>query len=95
MKSRFNFYEIVKVRETVFTIENGINGLKGAVLGMAEDEDGKWFYAVNIYDKGGGWDLTEECLESTGEFLSREEFYDGSSIHVKVDAKTGEGKIEE
>ena len=66
MKSRFNFYEIVMVKETVLTIKNGINGLKGAVLGMAEDEDGKWFYAVNIYGKDEGWDLPEECLESTG-----------------------------
>jgi hypothetical protein len=95
MRSQFDFYEIVKVKETLLTIKNGINGLKGAVLGMAESEEGKWFYAVNLYGKDEGWDLPEECLESTGEFTSREEFYDGSSIHVKVDAKTGEGKIED
>jgi hypothetical protein len=95
MSSQFEFYEIVKVKETAFTIKNGLNRLKGAILGMAEDENGNWGYAIHIYNLEEVWDLPQECLESTGEFTSREEFYDGSSIHVKVDAKTGEGKIED
>ncbi|MCS4433148.1 Imm31 family immunity protein [Aquiflexum gelatinilyticum] len=95
MKSRFNFYEIVKVKETIFTSNHGISGLKGAVLGMAEDENHKWGYAVHIYNLDEVWDLPEECLESTGEFTSREEFYDGSYIHVKVNSNIGKGEIED
>ena len=95
MKSKFDFYELVKIKTTVFTEKNGINGQKGAILGMSEDENNKWGYAIHIYNVDGCWDLPEECLESIGEFTTREEFYDGSSIHVKVDAKTGEGKIED
>jgi hypothetical protein len=93
MKSKFDYYEIVKIKETVLTIKNRIKGLKGAVLGMAEDENHKWGYAIHIYNLDECWDLPEECLESMGEFTSREEFYDGTSIHVKVDTKTGEGKV--
>jgi hypothetical protein len=94
MKSKFKFYEIVKVRENVFTKKNGLNGLLGVILGKAKDDNGIWFYAVNFQDKEEGWDLPEESLEGTGLSTTREEYYDGSSIYVKVDAKTGEGKIE-
>lgn len=93
MKSKFNYYEIVNVKEIAFTINNGLNGLKGVVLGMAEDEKGNWGYAIHIYSMEEVWDLPEEYLESSGQFTSREEFYDGSNIEMKVDGKTGEGKI--
>lgn len=95
MDAQFDFYEIVKIKKTDFTVKNGIDGLKGAILGKADNEDGHWFYAVNIYGNDEGWDLPEECLESTGGFTSEEEFYDGTSIHVKVDPETGEGNIED
>ena len=93
MNPRFKFYEIVKVRESSFAVENKINGLKGIILGMVEDENGNWFYSVQIYSENEGWDLPEEHLESTGKFTTREEFYGDDSIIVKVNPETGEGEI--
>ncbi len=92
MESKFKYYEIVKIKKTGFTIKNGLDGLHGVIIGKSIDEMGKWFYAVDILKIKDGWDLPEEFLESTGAFSSREDIYDGTTVRVKVDPKTGEGE---
>jgi hypothetical protein len=91
-KSPFKFFEIVLLNKTQDT---RIFGLEGVVLGMAQGEDGQWSYAVHIYQNRTTYSCMADEMEATGRFDKYENFYDGSSIHVKVDPKTGEGSIEE
>ena len=94
---KFDFFEIVRCTRDLVDDEDpedcDVCGLTGAVLGMAEDHDGTWGYAVHIYDKGFVYSLPEDALEATGRKDRRENFYTGESIRVVVDPKTGEGKI--
>ena len=81
---RFEFYEKVVVKSERSQVQP-INGKVGAILGRACGETGLWSYAVHIYGEIEGWDLPEHELESTGEFDSRDSFYNGSSIRVSDD----------
>jgi hypothetical protein len=65
------------------------------VLGRAQDESGNWGYAVFIYAANEVWNFREDELEPTGKMDKRENFYDGSSIGVRVDPDTGEGYLSE
>ena len=81
---RFQFYEIVRVASSQPELAE-IHGERGAILGMSEDDQGTFGYAVFIYRDEICWSLTEDELEETGEFSRREEFYDDTSIRVRVD----------
>ena len=89
--SRFGFYEKVRVRSRGST-HGPVGDEVGAVLGKAQGDDGCWSYAVYIYRLETCWSLDEGELEPTGEFDSRETFYDGSSIRVQVD-EAGRGLL--
>ncbi len=91
MAAVFQFYEIVKVSYKCEIPE--LVGLEGTVLGMAQNDQGEWGYAISIHDLDECWDLMEEELESTGRMNRRENFYDGTHIRARVDLETGEGKI--
>jgi hypothetical protein len=91
MASKYQFYEIVRVSEQC--VREQVAGLEGVILGMAQDEQGRWSYAVHLYELGESWHLFEDELEPTGRMSSREEFYDGTHITVVVDPETGEGRI--
>lgn len=60
---------------------------------MVQCDDGRWVYAVNLLESGDGWDFEESELATAGMVMKREDFYDGSSVSVLVDSKTGEGRI--
>lgn len=100
MKNKFDFYEVVKIN----TVENNLkkaNGKDGVVMGMAQDENGEWNYAVRIYfgsfadlEDSDGWSIDEQYLQPTGKFMKREDFYDGSTAKVVVDEK-GHGHLKE
>lgn len=45
--AKFQFYEVVEIRPGQPVIAPVI-GLRGAVLGMAECDDGRWVYAVQV-----------------------------------------------
>ncbi len=83
---KFQFYEIVRVASSDLELTE-IQGEIGAVLGMSEHEnkDGKFNYGVHIYRDEICWDIPEDDLEATGVFSCREEFYDDTSIRVRVD----------
>jgi hypothetical protein len=70
-----------------------ISGLSGAILGMAENDDGDWVYAVHILDTDESWDVRESELTATGGFMKREDFYEGDSVRVEVDPESGEGSL--
>ena len=90
--NKFDFFEIVKVNSK-YTRDTGIVGLEGTVLGMAENDDGVWGYAVHLDKFNRLWDFMEWQLEPTGRKDDPKKFYDGTSIKVKVDPKTGKGSI--
>ena len=91
LKPRFQFYEIVRVASSDPELTE-IHGERGAILGVSENDNGTFGYAVFIYRDEICWDLAEGELEATGEFSRREEFYDGTSIRVRVDEQ-GRGWI--
>ena len=92
MASKFEFFEIVRVNPKSPSLEP-IANTEGAILGKAQDEAGRWGYAVFIYSLDETWDLQESDLEATGRMAKRGDFYDGTSIQVAVDPETGEGRI--
>ena len=100
MKNKYNFYEIVKIIGNKKSLEN-ILGKTGVILGMSKNNDGTWGYAVDVYlndiedkENSEGWDINEHYLQPTGQFMKREDFYDGSTAKVVVDDK-GRGHLKE
>lgn len=93
MKARFDFYEIVLLKDSSFTKSKGVMGLTGLVLGKSKNENDVWGYAIYLFELEEVWDLDEDFLESTGHFSSKEEFYDGNSVQVKV--KNGKGETDD
>ena len=92
MAAKFKFFEIVKIISNPEGFEQ-LQGKEGPVLGKAECDDGRWTYSVSLVELGENFSLDEDELESTGKFVKREDIYDGTSIRVSVDPKTGEGKL--
>lgn len=91
MAAKYNYYEVVEVISEKPENAEAV-GLKGAILGMAEEE-GIWSYSVYLFDKNESWSFNESDLESTGQFKHKEDFYDGEIVHVITDPETGEGKL--
>ncbi len=94
MQALYKFYEVVMIVSNKPSLAE-INGEEAAIMGMAENDDGQWCYAVNILNSDDGWDVMESDLQSTGRMMSREDFYDGESVTVEVDSITGEGKFKQ
>lgn len=94
MKNKFDFYEVVVICENHDVDLAGLTGQRGAVLGMAQDDEtGLWVYAVSLDSTGDVWNVGENHLTATGEAKERSDFYSGDSIEVKVDRETGEGSF--
>lgn len=92
VENRFQFYEVVRVSESYSRFKDLI-GLEGTILGMAESKEGRWGYAVLLYELGETWDIAEDDLEPTGRMDARDRLYDGTKASVVVDRETGAGKI--
>ncbi|MEX2964090.1 Imm31 family immunity protein [Microbulbifer sp. TYP-18] len=92
MLALYDFYDVVLVKTDREALSE-INGKKGAILGRAENDQGEWSYSVHIFESEECWDVMEAELESTGTAMAREDFYDGDSVIIEVDSKTGEGKL--
>ncbi|WP_194777290.1 Imm31 family immunity protein [Pararhodonellum marinum] len=93
MTPPFDFYEIVVIKSNVLTRKHKISGMRSCILGKASDNYENWFYTVWLFENEKSWDLPSTCLEKTGDFMKREDFYDGTIIKVKVDPESGEGEI--
>ena len=94
MTSKFEFFEVVRVRSKPAGFEH-LQGMEGPVLGKAECDNGRWTYSVSLAELGENFSLREDELESTGKFVKREDIYDGSSVRVIVDPKSGGGELAE
>jgi hypothetical protein len=90
-RPKFDFYEQVRVIAAT-SARRKLKGRTGYVLGRSADSRGRWGYAVLIEDVGETWDFVEHQLRSTGEFAKRKDFYDGSSVRVRVGGD-GTGRI--
>lgn len=88
MQALYKFYDVVLINSDRKALAE-INGQKGSILGMAENDQGDWSYSVHVLKTEECWDLMESELEATGESMKREDFYDGGSVTVEVDAATG------
>jgi hypothetical protein len=91
--AKFDFFEEVRVRNAEPPQEHLI-GYVGVVLGRtATDDESTWYYGVTIpVDSQTVSCFFESQLESTGRKYRREDFYDGTSVRVRVD-EHGAGSI--
>jgi hypothetical protein len=85
--AKFKYYEEVIIKSERKELKE-INGKAGVIF----SDPTKDYIVVYITDLGEAWDVKSNELNSTGKFFKYEDFYDGSSISVKVDSK-GRGKI--
>jgi len=92
MQALHKFYDVVLINSERKTLAE-IDGQKGSILGMAENDQGNWSYSVHMLNTEECWDVMESELEATGESMKREDFYDGDSVTVGVNAETGEGSF--
>lgn len=81
MKSKFGFYEIVKVVSNNERLKK-IHGLEIIVKGKAE-EDEIWSYAVRI-PSGYIWDVNEDDIINTGKFANPEDYKNMDSVRLRV-----------
>jgi hypothetical protein len=81
--AKLSIYEKVVVK-TDHPKKAHLNGCRGAVLGSALSEDGRWSYAVHMYDENKTWSFEENELVATGEHDKRETFYGDDPTRIRV-----------
>ncbi len=84
---KFNFFEIVIAEDKFLKIT-------GFVIGKSQNEVGEWHYAVFLFDKQESCGFEEYELESTGQFVKKEDYYSGESVKVIVHPD-GRGELKE
>jgi len=98
MKSKFEFYEVVKVVSEKKELKK-IKGKLGIITGKSQNEinPSTFSYAVDILDENenviDGWCIYEEDLESTGRTIDSKKLFTGQSVKIKVNPQTEEGEI--
>lgn len=91
--SLFEFYGVVEVVAGRPMI-GAVVGHRGAVIGKAQNEEtGAWSYSVSMLESRESWSLRENEIVSTGLYMTRQDFYDGSSVKILSDPETGEGTL--
>lgn len=88
--SKFDFYEIVKSSSGV----NSLNLAEGFIGGKSQDDSGEWSYSVFLFKKQAECCFEEYELESTGQFVKKEDYYSGESVKVIVHPD-GRGELKE
>ena len=98
MKSKFDFYEIVRVSSKKEALKV-INYKEGVIIGKSQDEEDPriFYYAVDIINDSGeiedGWSIEEIDLKETGKKADPAKFAYVDSVKIVVDPDTGEGKV--
>jgi hypothetical protein len=94
-RNQFDFYEVVEILEPEI-MPRRLWHTHGVVQGMSQSESGIWEYAILVYeDNKEVWQLEQRFLKPTGKQMTRDDFYDGTSVKVVVDLESGEGKQKE
>jgi hypothetical protein len=76
-----SFYSVVRILRSDSTAAFSIDGRSGVIVGIAESAS-RLEYGVLIDDEVYGVDSTD--VQPTGEVVTREAIYDGSSVSVKA-----------
>lgn len=77
-----DFDEVVTVLETVQSLELGVAGASGVILGKSQGAEGK-VYAVLVGNET--FMIPEDGLVSTGRHVAHEEMYSGESFSVQAE----------
>jgi Immunity protein 31 len=85
LTERLAYYAVVNVLRSARTEALGVSGCTGVVLGIS-DSGSQLEYGILIGEEVYVVDSSD--VAPTGEILSREEFYDGTSISVKAQRYT-------
>jgi hypothetical protein len=85
LTERLAYYAVVNVLRSARTEALGVRGCTGVVLGIS-DSGSQLEYGILIGEEVYVVDSSD--VAPTGEILSREEFYDGTSISVKAQRYT-------
>ena len=85
MEPQFEYYEQVRISSPDEN-HSQLVGRFGVILGRTQTaEDDCWYYTLTVDGEAECWCFFERQLEATGMFFTRDDFYDGSSIKVRVD----------
>jgi hypothetical protein len=86
------FAEIQVINASI--LNGNLRDRHGAIIGKSREEGTeKLFYTVMIFDIDEAVVLSQDDVRPTGRTLPRNAIYSGESQRVKVDPKTGEGKL--
>lgn len=86
---KFSHFDVVILRDAV----GGDDVDRLVVLGISEDEKGRFHYAVSKLTGGKTWMVSEQALIATGEKVERSDMYSDIVVTVRVNQETGEGSI--
>ncbi len=92
LMKKFKYLEVVKVGSDEITRREGISGLCGYIQTDGSFYEGEYIWGVYINRKEGVYMLRDSQLTSMGKVLKKEDIYDGTTVRVKVNPKTGEGE---
>lgn len=88
---KLDFFEIVKIN-TTRNKEKKLNDMEGVVLAIGEENGEIDGYDVYVFQKEATYGFYPDELVSTGKKIKKEDFYDGTSIKVKVN-EDGSGEM--
>ena len=89
-KSKLSYYDVVRVQAADGLEATSIQRI-GIVVGISEDQDSEFHYAVLDPQSETTTMYPENRLTPTGRKLSRQDLYDGTVLKVTVDSDTGRG----
>lgn len=89
-KNKFNFYEIVQIVSADLELSE-INSKEGAIVGMAQNDDGSWGYAVSVADEC--WCISENDLVSLNRYAKEEDLYPEESIRTPITPDHSKNKV--
>ena len=92
--NKFTSYEIVRIINPSKKYKENLKYLNGFINGMSINRNGIYYYSVFLFNKKEGYCFEEHELESTGEFVKKEDYYSGESVKVIVHPD-GRGELKE
>ncbi len=92
--NKFTSYEIVRIVNPSKMHKENLKYLNGFIDGMTINRNGVYYYGVFLFNKQEGYCFEEHELESTGQFVKKEDYYSGESVKVIVHPD-GRGELKE
>ncbi len=92
--NKFTSYEIVRIINPSKKYKENLKYLNGFISAMSINRHGVYYYGVFLFNKQEGYCFEEHELESTGQFVKKEDYYSGESVKVIVHPD-GRGELKE